>query len=49
MTNDQSRLGTSPVTGGFSLASSKPVAVTVIGDREIRLYKLEQFGLKEPK
>ena len=25
-TNDQSRLGTSPVTGGFSLASSKPVS-----------------------
>jgi hypothetical protein len=29
------------------LRVSQPAAVTVIGGREMKLYKLEQFGLKE--
>jgi hypothetical protein len=29
--------------------SRQPVAVTVIGGREMKLYKLEQFGMKEEK
>jgi hypothetical protein len=29
--------------------SRQPVAVTVIGGREMKLYRLEQFGIKEAK